>query len=40
MKLIINGITKYFQNIKDKKTKVKLTNLDLKGEKPIKLSFN
>lgn len=37
MKLIINGITKQFQNIKDKKTKVKLTNLDLKGEKPIKL---
>ncbi|WP_323669132.1 hypothetical protein [Aliarcobacter butzleri] len=40
MKLIINGIAKHFQDIKDKKTKVKLTHLDLKGEKPIKLSFN
>jgi len=40
MKLIINGIAKQFQNIKDKKTKVKLNHLDLKGEKPIKLSFN
>lgn len=40
MKLIINGSIKQFQNIKEKKTKVKLNHLDLKGEKPIKLSFN
>lgn len=37
MKLIINGFIKQFQNIKDKKTKIKLNHLDLRGAKEIKL---
>ncbi|WP_418186757.1 hypothetical protein [Aliarcobacter lanthieri] len=40
MKLIINGFIKQFEKIRDKNKKIKLTHLDLKGEKPIKLSFN
>lgn len=37
MKLIINGIVKNFQSLKDGKSKIKLTRLDLRGNKPIKL---
>lgn len=37
MKLILNGFAKQFQNIKDKKSKIKLNHLNLKGEKEIKL---
>lgn len=37
MRLIINGIVKNFQSLKNGKSKIKLTHLDLRGEKPIKL---